>query len=313
MPKPQSPYLEFDRAVWKQFRQETPMTLSENDLLKLQGQLEPVSATDVMEIYLPMSRLLNLYVAATQQLYNVTGKFLGHAAPKVPYIIGVAGSVGVGKSTTSRILKALLSRWEDHPRVELITTDGYLYNNATLEQRNLMQRKGFPESYDLHSLIEFLSDLKSGKRELKVPLYSHYSYDVLPEQYQIVDQPDIVIVEGLNVLQGGILKTGVPPTVFVSDFFDFTIYVDAKIETIKKWFLQRFRLFRSRAADDKDAFFYRFAQLSEQEAVAFAEQVWIEINEANLLENILPFKERAKLILVKKADHAVGKVFLRKI
>ncbi len=313
MPKHPSPYLEFDRNVWKQFRRETPMTLSDEDLVKLQGQLEPVSASEVMEIYLPLSRLLNLYVAATQQLYNVTGKFLGHAAPKVPYIIGVAGSVSVGKSATSRILKALLSRWEDHPRVELVTTDGYLFNNATLEQRNIMHRKGFPESYDLRSLIEFLSDLKSGKRNLKVPLYSHYTYDILPDQYQIIDQPDIVIVEGLNVLQVGLLKAGLQPTVFVSDFFDFTIYVDASIETIKKWFLQRFILFRSRAVNDPEAFFYRFTQMSDQEGMDFAHRVWAEINEANLLQNILPFKERAKLILIKKEDHAVQKVFLRKI
>lgn len=313
MSKHTSPYLEFDRDVWKQFRQETPMTLNEKDLEKLRGQLEPVSAAEVMEIYLPLSRLLNLYVAATQQLYNVTGKFLGHAAPKVPYIIGVAGSVAVGKSTTSRILRALLSRWEDHPRVELITTDGYLFDNATLEQRDIMHRKGFPESYDLRSFIEFLSDLKSGKRHLKVPLYSHHSYDILPDQYQTVDQPDIVIVEGLNVLQVGLLKAGVQPTVFVSDFFDFTIYVDAPIPTIKEWFMERFKLFRSRAFNDPNAFFYRFAQMSEQEGMNFALQVWTEINEANLVQNILPFKERAKLILVKQEDHAVEKVFLRKI
>lgn len=311
--KQYSPYLEFSREKWREFRKETPMTLTEADLAKLRGQIEAVSMLEVAEIYLPLSRLLNLYVAATQQLYQVTGKFLGHPEPKVPYIIGIAGSVAVGKSTTSRVLRELLARWPDHPRVELITTDGYLYPHETLVERDLLNRKGFPESYDLRRLVQFLSDLKSGKPQLKVPLYSHYHYDIMLEQFQIVDQPDIVIVEGLNVLQVGNGKAEQAARSFVSDFFDFTIYVDAETAVIKQWFMDRFRLFRKKAQSDPQAYFYRFAQMNEADAMDFANTVWEDINATNLVENILPFKERAKLILFKGIDHSVQQVFLRKI
>lgn len=313
MKKQYSPYLKFSRLDWRKFRKETPMTLSEADLDRLHGQLEPVSLLEIEEIYLPLSRLLNLYIAATQKLYKVTSQFLGNPAPRVPYIIGVAGSVAVGKSTTSRILQALLSRWPNHPHVELVTTDGYLYPTAVLEKQNLMNRKGFPESYDLRRLIQFLSELKSGKPKLKVPLYSHRDYDIIPNKFQIIDQPDIVIVEGLNVLQVGPVKSDKQPRVFVSDFFDFTIYVDADDATVKQWFLQRFMLFRKKAKNDPKAFFYRFANLSDKEAKAFAQKVWKEINAANLYANILPFKQRAKLILEKGKDHSVKNVYLRKI
>jgi type I pantothenate kinase len=308
-----SPYIKFSRDSWRAFRKGTPMTLSEEDLRYVRGQLEAVSLLEVEEIYLPLSRLLNLYVAATQELYKVTGQFLGHPEPRVPYIIGVAGSVAVGKSTTSRILRELLARWPNHLRVELVTTDGFIYPNAYLEKHELMNRKGFPESYDLRKFIQFLSDLKSGKPELQVPIYSHHDYDILPDEFQIVDRPDIVIVEGLNVLQVSPIKFEQQTRIFVSDFFDFSIYVDAETAIIKNWFLQRFMLFRNKARSDPTAFFYRFANLSDQEAEDFALQVWTEINEANLYENILPFKQRAKLILVKGADHAVHEVFLRKI
>lgn len=311
--KQTSPYLQFSRDTWRKFRKETPLTLTENDLATLHGQIEEVSLDEIADIYLPLSRLLNLYVAATQELYQVTGKFLGHSGPKVPYIIGIAGSVAVGKSTTSRILQALLSRWQNHPHIALVTTDGFLYPNAILQQRDLMNRKGFPESYDLPKLIEFLTDLKSGKSHLHVPIYSHHEYDIVPDKYEIIDRPDIVIVEGLNVLQVSPLKLEQKPRTFVSDFFDFSIYVDAQTSIIKEWFMQRFKLFRQKAKNDPKAYFYHFANISEQEAYDFAEQVWTEINEKNLNENILPFRERANLILVKDKNHAVEKVYLRKI
>jgi type I pantothenate kinase len=311
--KPYSPYIVFPRESWREFRKDTPLTLTQAELGKLHGQLQAVSLEEVSDIYLPLSRLLNLYVAATQELYRVTGKFLGNPEPKVPYIIGVAGSVAVGKSTTSRILQALLSRWPHHPRVELITTDGFLFPNAVLEERGLLNRKGFPESYDLRQLIDFLFDLKSGKPNLRVPLYSHHHYDILSDQYQLINQPDIVIVEGLNVLQVASFKPEQQTRVFVSDFFDFTIYVDAKIEIIRQWFMQRFMLFREKAKTTTEDFFYQFTKMSEKEAMAFAEQIWQDINAANLCENILPFKERAKLILEKAADHSIQNVYLRKL
>lgn len=311
--KKYSPYLHFPRVAWHHFRKETPLTLTENDLAKLRGQIEAVSLTEVEEIYLPLSRLLNLYVAATQNLHQVTGKFLDNPEPRVPYIIGIAGSVAVGKSTTSRVLQALLSHWRNHPRVELITTDGFLYPNAVLESQQLMHRKGFPESFDLPRLIRFLTDLKSGKPKLQVPIYSHHNYDIVSNEFQIIDQPDIVIVEGLNVLQVRPFDLEQKNRTFVSDFFDFTVYVDAETEIIKQWFLERFWLFRAKAKQDSEAYFHRFAQLPDAEALHFAEQVWHDINQKNLYENILPFRERAKLILVKGQNHTVQDVYLKKI
>lgn len=313
MNKQYAPYLEFSRQVWSGFRQETPLTLSETDVAKMRGQIESVSLVEVEEIYLPLSRLLNLYIAGAQEVYQLTAEFLGHPEPRVPYIIGIAGSVAAGKSTTSRILQALLARWPNHPRVELVTTDGFIYPNKFLEQHKLANRKGFPESYDLRRLIKFLSDLKSGKPRLKIPVYSHYNYDILKNEYQIVDQPDIVIVEGLNVLQVGSIKQEQQIRVFVSDFFDFSIYVDAPSAIIKQWFLERFMLLREKAKTDPAAYLHQFVKLSEHDAIEFATQVWHEINEANLIENILPFRERAKLILIKSSNHAVEKVLLRKI
>jgi len=308
-----SPFLEFSRAEWGGFRKDTPMTLSEGDVQQLHGQIEEVSREEVEAIYLPLSRLLNLYVTATQELHNVTGAFLDHPEPKVPYVIAVAGSVAVGKSTTSRILKALLSRWPDHPKVDIVTTDGYLYSNAALEQHDLMTRKGFPESYDLRRFITFLRELKSGKADLKVPMYSHHAYDVLPDEYQIVNQPDIVIVEGLNVLQVAPDTLGYRPREFVSDYFDFSVYVDADIDVVKDWFVRRFMTFREAAKEDAGAFFYQFTKFSEEDALEFATGVWNDINELNLRENILPFRSRARAIFMKNADHSVQKVLLRKL
>lgn len=309
----QSPYLEFSRNQWREFRRDTPLTLSEADLAKLKGQNESVSLSEVEDIYLPLSRLLNLYVAATQDLYHVTTRFLGHPEPKVPYIIGIAGSVAVGKSTTSRILQALLSHWPNHRHVALVTTDGFLYSNAELGERDLLNRKGFPESYDIKQLVNFLQRLKSGESNLKVPLYSHHHYDVISGEYQVIEKADIVIVEGLNVLQTTSDRYGKPPLSFVSDFFDFSIYVDAETSIIKKWFLDRFMLFREKAYNDAEAFFYQFTKMSDDEATQFADNIWTSINETNLVENILPFKNRANLILQKGTDHFVEKVYLRKL
>ncbi len=312
MTKSHSLYLEFPRSIWREFRKDTPLTLSEKDLAKLKGQNEPVSLLEVEEIYLPLSRLLNLYVAATQDLYKVTTRFLGNPEPKVPYIIAIAGSVAVGKSTTSRILQALLARWPNHPRVALVTTDGYLYPNAVLEQQGLMNRKGFPESYNLRELMQFLADLKAGKSHLKVPVYSHHFYDIIPNEYQIIEQSDIVIIEGLNVLQTATQNSKKPQS-YVSDFFDFSIYVDAKTAVIKQWYLDRFMLFREKARNDAHAFFHQFTQWKDAKALQFADNIWTEINELNLDENILPFKQRARLILEKAPDHSVQKVFLKKL
>ncbi len=313
--EPLSPYLEFGRNDWGRYRQDMPLTLTEAEIEQLRGQNESVSLSEVVDIYLPLSRLLSLYVAATQDLYHVTARFLGHPEPKVPYIIAIAGSVAVGKSTTSRVLQALLTRWPQHPRVALMTTDGYLFNNETLVKKGLMDRKGFPESYDIKALLQFLVVLKAGKPQLKVPVYSHHNYDILSGKYQVVDQPDIVILEGLNVLQVPSISkiVGGVPQIYVSDYIDFSIYVDAEMDVIRDWYIDRFMLFREKASHDKTAFFHQFAAMKEKEAIAFAQDIWLRINQANLIQNILPFKQRARLILEKAKDHSVQKVFLRKL
>jgi type I pantothenate kinase len=267
----------------------------------------------VIEVYLPLSRLLNLYVAATQSLYRVTDTFLGKPTSKVPYIIGIAGSVAVGKSTTARILRALLAHWPDHPKVDLVTTDGFLYPNEVLEERGLMARKGFPESYDVGRLLRFVSDVKSGKPEVTAPVYSHLAYDVLPDKAKLVHQPDVMILEGLNVLQtedGG--QREVPGT-FVSDFFDFSIYVDAEDADLEKWYVDRFLTLRDTVFQDENSYFNRYASLSTEEAKKVARGIWTEVNGPNLVQNIKPTRERARLILEKGSDHSVRSVKLRKL
>ncbi len=312
-PQP-SPYISFSHEEWGQRRADTPLTLTEADLEQLRGLNEQVSMDEVVEIYLPLSRLLNLYVAATQDLYRATATFLGNPAAKVPYVIGMAGSVAVGKSTTARILRALLARWPHHPTVDLVTTDGFLYPNRVLEARGLMHRKGFPESYDLRHLIRFVSDVKAGVPRVRAPVYSHLTYDVVPGEYQVVDTPDIVIIEGLNVLQTGDVAAGGPQgRVFVSDFFDFTIYVHAEVAHVRQWYIERFLTLRHTAFSDPASYFHRYAALSDAEARERSAAIWQEINEPNLLQNILPTRERAHLILEKGADHCVQGVKLRKI
>ncbi|MBA2654625.1 MAG: type I pantothenate kinase [Gammaproteobacteria bacterium] len=308
-----SPYLRFDRFAWRDFRGNMPLTLTNEDIVKLRGKYESVSLDEVIEVYLPLSRLLNLYVTAAQELFQVTAQFLGHPEPRVPYIIGIVGSVAVGKSTTSRVLQALLSTWDTHPNVEIVTTDGFLYPNEILAQKNLLQRKGFPESYDLRRLITFLNDLKAGKKELEVPIYSHQYYDVTSE-VQKIHHPDIVILEGLNLLQQTPDSLNKQKTqVFATDYFDFSIYVDADTSMIKEWYLERFMKFRELARKDPSLFLHQFTAMSDKDALYHAEKVWIEINALNLNENILPYKERAKLILHKDKNHSVQEVYLRKI
>jgi len=308
-----SPYRVFGREEWARLRADTPMTLQESELAQLSGLIEELSVREVEEIYLPMSRLLNLYVAAAQQLHSVSSKFLGRTDGKVPFILGVGGSVAVGKSTTARVLKALLARWPDHPRVDQITTDGFLWPNAELERRQLMDRKGFPESFDTTRLLNFLADVKSGVARVEAPVYSHFHYDILPEQRTVIESPDILIVEGLNVLQPARMPRGGEAIPFVSDFFDFSIYLDADPDVIENWYVSRFMRLRNTAFRDPGAYFHQYAALAPDDAHARAHEIWRNINLKNLEENILPTRQRARLILRKEADHHVESVALRKL
>lgn len=306
-----SPYISFNREDWAKLRFSTPLSITESDLVRFESINERVTMEEVTQIYLPLSRLLNLYVSETQSLYEVTNSFLGTLPEKVPYIIGIAGSVAVGKTTTSKIIQALLSRWPNHPKVDLITTDGFLYPNHVLKQKGIMNKKGFPESYDVRSLFKFLSDVKSGKAEVIAPIYSHLEYDILPNKHQVINQPDILIVEGLNVLQTP--KQQDSTGLYISDFFDFTIYVDADEKHIKKWYIDRFELLRRTAFQDRNSYFHRYASLSEKEAEQIAEEIWEEINALNLKANIYPTRNRARLILEKGESHLVQRISLRKI
>lgn len=307
-----SPYQTFSHAEWGRLRAATPLTLTEEELGRLRGLNDKVSLDEVAEIYLPLSRLLNLYVVATQGLHAASATFLGQLTAKVPFVIGIGGSVAVGKSTAARLLQALLARWPNHPKVDLVTTDGFLHPNRVLEERGLMRRKGFPESYDHRALIQFMAAVKAGEPEVRAPVYSHVSYDIVPGEMLVVRRPDIVIVEGLNVLQTGDGDAD-RARIFVSDYFDFGIYVDAAERDVEQWFTDRFLALRDSVFRDPGSYFHRFAALSHEEAIAMATQVWAEINGVNLRENILPTRERATLILEKGPDHRVRQVRLRKL
>jgi type I pantothenate kinase len=307
-----SPYLRFSRGEWAGLRADTPLTLGHEDLARVHGLIERMSLREIEEVYLPLSRLLNLYVAAVQGLYRATSTFLGHGEDKVPFLIGLAGSVAVGKSTASRALRELLSRWPHHPRVDVVTTDGFLYPTAVLEERGLMARKGFPESYDVRALVAFVRDLKAGKDRVTSPVYSHLVYDIVPGEAKVIERPDVVIVEGLNVLQANPGPDG-PPRLFVSDFFDFTIYVDAETADVRSWYVERFLALRDTAFRDPSSYFHRYAGLSDAEAAETAARIWAEINEPNLRRNILPTRDRADLVLRKGRDHAVEEILLRKL
>jgi type I pantothenate kinase len=306
-----SPFIEFSRAEWARLRDATPLPLSEPQLRSLVGINEPMSLAEVADVYLPLSRLLNLYVRATRNLHAATATFLGSDTPRMPFVIGIAGSVAVGKSTASRLLQALLSRWPSHPTVDLVTTDGFLLSQRVLRERGLMERKGFPESYDLRRLVQFMADVKSGVEEVAAPVYSHLSYDIVPGREQIVRRPDIVIVEGLNVLQIGPVRLDRP--MFVSDFFDFSIYVDAHEQDIEQWYVERFLKLRETIFRNPTSYFHQYAALTHEEAVDTARTLWRSINLVNLRQNVLPTRERARLVLEKGRDHAVRRVRLRKL
>lgn len=299
-------YLDFDRADWASLRGRTPLTLTEEEIDKLSGISVNLDIDMVEETFLPLSRLLNLYVQGSQLLSSVTDTFLGTQPRPTPFVIGVAGSVAVGKSTIARVLEALLARWPHHPKVDLVTTDGFLYPNEVLIERGLMERKGFPESYDRPALIDFLSRAAAGEEHLEIPVYSHIRYDIVEGETRVVNQPDILIIEGLNVLQAG--DSGA----FVSDYFDFSIFVDADIDDIRRWYTERFLTLQQTAFTQPDAYFRRYSELSRDEAVSVAESIWKNINEVNLIENILPTRERASLILEKAPDHSVRRVRLRR-
>jgi type I pantothenate kinase len=308
-----SPYRVFSRAEWAERREDTPMTLAPDEVTRVRSLHDRLDIKEVEDIYLPLSRLLSLYVAATQRLFRAQQNFLGTEDAKMPYIIGVGGSVAVGKSTTARVLQALLARWPNVPKVDLLTTDGFLYPNVILEREGLMERKGFPESYDLPALLRFLSDIKAGRRPARAPIYSHLVYDVMPNQWVEIDRPDILIVEGLNVLQ-----TGSPPKdgkaiPYVSDFFDFSVYLDADEDDLMSWYVDRFLTLRGTAFRDPKSYFHRYATLSDDEAVETATSIWTRINLVNLHENILPTRQRADLILKKGESHLIEQVALRRL
>ncbi len=308
-----SSYTDFSRQEWSKLRASTPLMLTENDLTKLQGINEALSLREVAEIYLPLSRLLNLHVAAVGDLFQVMDHFLGKPMAKVPYVIGIAGSVAVGKSTTARILQALLALWLHHPKVDRITTDGFLHPNWVLEERGIMHRKGFPESYDLRRLVRFVADVKSGLPVVKAPVYSHLYYDIIPDRHQVAEKPDIVILEGLNVLQSAKDYPDDAPRVFVSDFFDFSIYVDARESHLEQWYIDRFLRYCDTTFQDRSSYFHRYSTLSHQEAIEVSASIWENINAINLKKNIVPTRERAHLILEKGLDHSVERVRLRKM
>lgn len=304
-----SPFVEIGRATWASLAGSTPLPLTETELVQLRGLSNPLDMLEVSEVYRPLSRLLNIYAEGAKSLHRATTDFLGQQSASTPFVIGIAGSVAVGKSTVARLLRVLLSRWESTPRVELVTTDGFLYPNAELERRGLMQRKGFPESYDRRALLRFVSEVKAGVPEVRAPFYSHLSYDIAPGSSVSVRQPDVLIVEGLNVLQ----PAQNAEQLALSDLFDFTIYVDARTSDIAAWYEERFLALQRGAFTNPQSYFHRYAALSESEARATAREIWATTNGPNLEQNVKPTRPRATLILRKDRNHSVSSVLLRKI
>lgn len=308
-----TPFVELDRVAWSRLREQTPLPLTAEELERVRGLGDYIDLDEVRDIYLPLSRLLNLHVAASAELHNATERFLGQLPDRTPYVIGIAGSVAVGKSTTARLMRLLLARWPEHPRVELVTTDGFLLPNAELERRGLMQRKGFPESYDRRALLRFVAQVKSGAPEVRAPVYSHLIYDIVPGEEIVVERPDILLVEGLNVLQPARPRPNGVTELAVSDFFDFSIYVDAHEDAVRQWYVDRFLRLRETAFRDPSSYFRRFADLDHDAAVTRAEQLWDTINGPNLSQNIRPTRGRASVVLHKAADHSVQRIRLRKL
>ncbi|MGC5167750.1 type I pantothenate kinase [Luteimicrobium sp. DT211] len=311
-----SPYVDLDRAAWARLSESTPLPLTDADVERLRGLGDPIDLAEVDAVYRPLSRLLNLHIAATAQLHEATSTFLREDSGGTPFVIGIAGSVAVGKSTTARVLREMLARWPETPHVELVTTDGFLYPNAELQRRGLMERKGFPESYDRRRLLRFLSRVKAGWDEVTVPVYDHLTYDIVRGEEKVVRRPDVLIVEGLNVLQPARpIPSGMADdsATAVSDFFDFTIYVDARTRNIRQWYVDRFLALRRTAFAKPESFFHRYASLTDEQAVERARQIWDSINAPNLEQNILPTRGRATLVLTKGQDHAVQRVRLRKL
>jgi len=308
-----SPYVELDRRAWARLRDHHPLSLTAEDVARLRGLGDRLDLHEVEQVYLPLSRLLNFYVGATEGLHRVTTDFLREQPERTPFVIGVAGSVAVGKSTTSRILRELLARWPGTPRVELVTTDGFLYPNAELERRGLLQRKGFPESYDRRALLRFVAEVKAGADEVSAPVYSHLTYDIVPGERAVVHRPDVLIVEGLNVLQPPRVQPDGRTGLAVSDFFDFSVYVDARVEDIRRWYVDRFLRLRETAFADPHSYFHRYAALSDDEARATAERICATFNDPNPTENVRPTRGRASLVMSKGEDHSVRRVRLRKL
>ena len=303
-----SPYVELDRDAWRALRAGTPLSLTPGELDALRGLCDPIDIGEVEDVYLPLARLIGLFAAADARLRDTVGAFLGDPVAPTPFVIGIAGSVAVGKSTVARVLRTLLARGPGHPHVELVATDGFLYPNAVLAERGLMDRKGFPESYDRRALLRFVSSMKAGAEEMAVPVYNPLIYDVVPDARQVIRRPDILIVEGLNVLQ-----TARPGSLALSDLFDFSIYVDARVNDIRQWYIDRFFALRRTVFTDERSYFHPYARVDEDEAAAYAERLWREINEVNLVANILPTRARATLVLHKDHDHRVSRVRLRRI